>query len=89
MYNEAMSEWQRTETDDGDPRTAALIGAAYTQSGNNAALRAWVNDVIQQSSHSYVSPIDVAELYGMLGEKDSAMEWLEKGIRIVPSILLR
>jgi eukaryotic-like serine/threonine-protein kinase len=82
MYKEAIAEWQKGCILDGDPRTAALIGKTYSQSGYKGAMRAWLDDLISQSSHQYVSPFDVAEMYARLGERDHALEWLEKAYQV-------
>ena len=78
MYKEAISEWQKGLTADGDARTAALLGDTYARAGYKSALRAWIDDSKKQSAHDYVSPFGIAQLYAILGEKDSTMEWLEK-----------
>ncbi len=82
MYKEAIAEWQKGFLLDGDPRTAELLGKAYSQSGHNGAIRAWLDDLLSQSSHHYVSAFAVAEAYARLGEKDHAFEWLEKAYRV-------
>jgi len=41
-------------------------------------MRAWLDDLISQSTHHYVSPFTVAEVYAHLGENDHSLEWLEK-----------
>ena len=79
MYKEAIAEWQKASLLDGDLRRSDLIGKAYSRSGYNGAIRAWLDDLISQSSHHYVSAFGVAEMYARLGEKDHALEWLEKG----------
>ena len=79
MYKEAIAEWQKASLLDGDLRSSDLIGKAYSRSGYNGAIRAWLDDLISQSSHHYVSAFGVAEMYARLGEKDHALEWLEKG----------
>jgi TolB-like protein/Tfp pilus assembly protein PilF/predicted Ser/Thr protein kinase len=79
MYKEAIAEWQRGFLSAGDQRSAELIGKAYSRSGYNGAIRAWLDDLISQSTHQYVSSVDVATIYARLGEKDHALEWLEKG----------
>jgi tetratricopeptide (TPR) repeat protein len=78
MQKEAISEWQKAMTGYGDTKTAALLGDVYARSGYQAALRAWIDDVKKNASHEFVSPFAVALTYGILGDKDSAMEWLEK-----------
>jgi eukaryotic-like serine/threonine-protein kinase len=78
MQAEAIAEWQKAMTEYGDARTAALLGDTYARSGYAAALRAWADDGAQNASHGFVSPFSLAMTYGMLGDKDSAMKWLEK-----------
>jgi serine/threonine protein kinase/tetratricopeptide (TPR) repeat protein len=79
MYKEAIAEWQKSLLLDGDLRRSDLIGRAYSRSGYNGAIQAWLDDLISQSTHHYVSAFGVAEMYARLGEKDHALEWLEKG----------
>ena len=79
MYKEAIAEWQKGFTTEGDSRTAGLIGKAYSVSGYKGAMQAWLDDLISQSTHHYVAPLDIATLYARLGEKEHALEWLEKG----------
>ena len=79
MYKEAIAEWKKAFLLDGDARTADLIGKAYSVSGYKGAMRAWLDDLIRQSTHHYVAPLDIATLYLRLGENEHALEWLEKG----------
>jgi hypothetical protein len=46
--------------------------------GYQAALRAPIDDLKKNANQEFVSPFAVALMYGMLSDKDSAMEWLEK-----------
>jgi hypothetical protein len=79
MYKEAIAEWQKGFTTEGDTRTAGLIGKAYSVSGYKGAMQAWLDDLMTQATHHYVAPLDIALLYARLGEKEHALEWLEKG----------
>jgi eukaryotic-like serine/threonine-protein kinase len=79
MYKEAVAEWKKALLADGDPRTSELIGKAYSRSGYRGALRAWLDDLVSLSSKQYVSPVDIASMYARLGDKDHALDWLEKG----------
>jgi len=82
MYKEAVAEWQHALVLDGNPRTADLIGKAYSVSGYKGAMQAWLDDLISQSTHRYVAPLDIATLYVRLAEKEHALEWLEKGYQV-------
>jgi serine/threonine protein kinase/tetratricopeptide (TPR) repeat protein len=79
MYKEATAEWQKAFTTEGDTRTGGLIGKAYSVSGYKGAMQAWLDDLMTQATHHYVAPLDIALLYARLGEKEHALEWLEKG----------
>jgi TolB-like protein/tRNA A-37 threonylcarbamoyl transferase component Bud32/Tfp pilus assembly protein PilF len=81
MYKEAVAEWQKAFLTDGDTRSAALIGQAYSRSGYKGALQAWLDDLTNQSTHHYVSAYSIATMYARLGEKDRAFESLEKAYR--------
>ena len=79
MYKEAIAEWQKAFLPEGDARTADLIGKAYSVSGYKGAMQAWLDDLIRQSTHGYVAPLDIAILHARLGENEHALQWLEKG----------
>ena len=81
MHKEAVAEWQKASLSDGDTRSAALIGQAYSRSGYKGVLRAWLDDLTIQSAHRYVSAYSIADMYARLGEKDRAFEFLEKAYR--------
>ncbi len=38
-----------------------------------------LGEILERSKHEYIQPMLVAVLYGGLGDKDKAFEWLEKG----------
>jgi eukaryotic-like serine/threonine-protein kinase len=79
MYKEAIAEWKKALVLFGDTRTADLVEKAYSVSGYKGAMQAWLDDLISQSTHHYVAPLDIATLYARLGEKEHALEWMEKG----------
>jgi TolB-like protein/DNA-binding SARP family transcriptional activator len=59
--------------------TEALAGLAqsYASAGYDAAVRRIVSK-LSGSEKRYVSPYNIARIYGSLGEPDRALEWLEK-----------
>jgi len=82
MYKEAIAEWQKSFITDGDPRTAELIGKAYSVSDYKGAMQAWLDELIGRSTHHYVAPFDIAAIYARLGQKDHTLEWLEKAYKV-------
>jgi tetratricopeptide (TPR) repeat protein len=78
MYKDAIAEWQKAYLAYGDQRTAELIRKAYSRLGYKGALQALLDDMLSRSTHEYVSSFEVAAMYIRLGEKDHALEWLEK-----------
>ena len=59
--------------------TEALAGLAqsYASSGHDAAARRIVRK-LDGSENRYVSPYNIARIYGSLAEPDRALEWLER-----------
>jgi serine/threonine protein phosphatase PrpC len=57
----------------------ASLAIVYAQSGKRAEAQKILDEFIIQSRQRFVSETDVAALYAYLGERDQAMEWLEKG----------
>jgi hypothetical protein len=58
------------------PATVALA-QSYASAGYDAAVRKIVNQ-LSGSEKRYVSPYNIARIYGSLAEPDRALEWLEK-----------
>ena len=80
MYGEAMAEYQKVlELSKGVPVVAAtmkaVIAHAYARRGKESTARKILAEIIDQTG---MSPHFIAEIYGALGEKDLAFEWLDK-----------
>src|SRR5438094_786372 len=78
MFKEAVAERQKVLTLSGNPDLAAAIGEDYRQSGYPAVLQSWLEGLKEVSKRGYVSPYNIAQIYGRLGEKDQALAWLEQ-----------
>jgi DNA-binding winged helix-turn-helix (wHTH) protein/TolB-like protein/Tfp pilus assembly protein PilF len=63
--------------------TLALTGLAHAQAeaGELAAARQSLRQIEQRASSAYVSPFFRAALYEALGQRDTAIEWLENSYR--------
>jgi serine/threonine-protein kinase len=79
MYREALAALQKARTLPGsNPLTAGALGHCYAASGQPEEARKLLGELEELSRKRYVSAISRALIYAGLGEKDGAMEWLEK-----------
>jgi TolB-like protein/DNA-binding winged helix-turn-helix (wHTH) protein/Tfp pilus assembly protein PilF len=58
----------------------AALASAYAQRGNASEARKILRKLEQPPLTQYVSPMSIAAVYCALGDKDRALEWLEKAI---------
>jgi DNA-binding winged helix-turn-helix (wHTH) protein/TolB-like protein/Tfp pilus assembly protein PilF len=77
QYDVAISGLQRgVQSTTVDPVSLALLARAYALSGRAAEARHLLSRLEELSKQRYVSPADIGILYGDLGEKDEAFQWL-------------
>jgi tetratricopeptide (TPR) repeat protein len=80
MYQAAIEEFTKArDLSEGNSETIASLGHAYAISGGRDAARNVLEELKRQSQKSYVPPYNIAMIYAGLGEKDHALDWLEKG----------
>lgn len=78
-YQEAIADINRAAAlSSGNVRVAATLGHALAISGNKAQALQVLKQLEERARNGYVSPYYFALLYTGLGEKDLALEWLEK-----------
>lgn len=82
MFKEALAEhWasfspgDRTRPDFADP----YLARAYAAMGNRTEAVRQLRKLRGQSTPGYTSPFLIARVYVTLGERDQALNWLEKG----------
>jgi len=80
-YDEAVTEWRQNLILLGEEQLASSIAAAYQRAGDAGALQVWLSHFLEKSRHEYVSPLRMAELYVLLGNKNQAFLWLEKAFQ--------
>src|SRR4030095_1651242 len=81
MYQEALAALKQTLNLPGNffrPTTDADIAHVYAVSGNQSEAERILNELIQKSEHTYVSPYDIAIVYTGLGKREKALEWLNR-----------
>ena len=75
---EALSEYKKAVELDDDPFVLALLGQAYAKAGQRDEALKILGRLPQIAVHRYVPSYSYALLYMALGEKDKAIEWLER-----------
>ena len=92
MHGEAIMELEKAiRLSGGSPICTANLARAYAASyRTNEALKL-LSDLKKGSNPTYSRATEIAMVYAALGDKDQAMNWLEKAYewRFNPSILLR
>jgi adenylate cyclase len=79
MYDEAIPAYQKAVKPSGRTSTIlGLLGHAYAASGRRGEALKILDELKEMSKQKYVSPYDMAVLYTGLGEKDRAIEQLNK-----------
>jgi len=79
MNAEAVPELEKAiALSGGSPRATAELGLAYAKMGKRGDALKLLNDLKDRSKVRYVSPFDLAVIYGGLGDKGRTLEYLEK-----------
>jgi tetratricopeptide (TPR) repeat protein len=88
-YDKAIAEFKtvmkpaggdatKDELDGGDLETPAALAYAYALAGRRAEAQTILSKMIELSKRRYVSPLYLATIYTGLGDKDQAIEQLNK-----------
>ncbi|MGH2620480.1 MAG: tetratricopeptide repeat protein, partial [Anaerolineales bacterium] len=77
-FGEAIEELQQTRRLDDSPQVLGDLGYAYAASGKRREAHRMIQELKDLSRRRYVSSYDIATVYGALGEKDQAFEWLQR-----------
>jgi adenylate cyclase len=75
---EARAEFQKAASLDDLPWYVSSLGYAYAANGDRAKAEQILQDLEELSKQRYVSPANRAAVYLGLGEKEKALDWLEK-----------
>ena len=80
-YDLWLDAWKKNATLNDSQEDLALVNEVqpiYKQSGYKAAVNRIIELYKKRRDHSWVDPGFIAEEYAFLGDKDHALEWLEK-----------
>ena len=79
--NEAIVEYQRAAELNDDPRVLAFVGHAMASTGKQTEAREMLAKLTEIAKTRYISGYSFAVIHLALGEKDQALDWLEKDAR--------
>ena len=80
MYDEGVAEFNKElALSPGNARALTGLAYSYALAGRRADAQKVLGQLSELMKHKYVSEPHVARIYLALGEKDKAIEWLEKG----------
>jgi eukaryotic-like serine/threonine-protein kinase len=79
MFPEAFAEIKRMQgSDPSDVNVTSVLGMAYGFEGKREEAGRILNGLKDKRRREYLRPYILAENYAALGEKDQALEWLQK-----------
>jgi TolB-like protein/DNA-binding winged helix-turn-helix (wHTH) protein/Tfp pilus assembly protein PilF len=79
MYAAAIDEYLKAAALEGQSaETIAALKEAYARTGIKGYWQGMLADARARAKQGYVHPFEFARIYGHLGDKDRAFEWLEK-----------
>jgi DNA-binding winged helix-turn-helix (wHTH) protein/TolB-like protein/Tfp pilus assembly protein PilF len=78
-YEAALEEVTRSLALTGkSTRIKSGLGIVYARAGDGPRARKVIEELVSESQHEYVSPMDIARIYSAMNDRDHAFEWLEK-----------
>ena len=76
--DKAIEDYKKSESATPLDQTQAVIACVYARSGRAADARKILDELMTESQHSYVSSYALAQIQATLGNKDEAVQLLEK-----------
>jgi serine/threonine protein kinase/Flp pilus assembly protein TadD len=81
-FEEAIEECERAANlARRSPPALSFLGYAYGMAGRRGEAQRVLNELVEMSHRTYVSPFSFYQLHVVLGRNDQALEWLEKAIQ--------
>ncbi|HEY6944255.1 MAG TPA: tetratricopeptide repeat protein [Candidatus Acidoferrum sp.] len=78
---EALAVAERAAASAKMPSDVAQTATAFALAGDKQRARVLLRQLIAQAKQRYLCGMNVGAVYSVLGDKDNAMAWLEKGYR--------
>ena len=84
-HEESIAELERVYAASGSPTDLAELARARAKAGDGAGSRAALSQLATPGAGTYVSPTDLAKVYEALGEREAALDELEKALEVKAS----
>jgi len=81
-FGEAIQEIEKAQAMDAPPFVSGWLGYAYASGGERGKAREMITILNRMSTHRFVSPYCTAIIYLGLGDKEQALEGLEKAYEV-------
>jgi tetratricopeptide (TPR) repeat protein len=81
LYGDAVTHWNKALVLSGQAEEATKLKHAFALGGYRGYLDTQLKALKADSQREYVGPLDFAELYIRLSDKDSAFDWLERAYK--------
>jgi tetratricopeptide (TPR) repeat protein len=78
QFREAVAETETARQSEDNPLVIGKLGRAYALSGNLAEAKKLMDELKDLSKRTYVPSSLIAEIYAAIGDRDHALEWLDK-----------
>ena len=78
QHADALASFERARSIGNDPNQSASIGYIYGAMGRREDAQRELSHLIELSKQQFIPAFYIALLYTGLGDKDHAIEWLEK-----------
>ncbi len=75
---QAIQSFEKAKSINNAPLLTAALGHCYAASEQHEKAQSTIEELKTISREQYVSPTGIARIYTALGEKEAALEWLEK-----------
>lgn len=89
LFNEAIAEYRKAiSLSGGSSVMTARLGYTYALAGRKTEAKATLEELFAASKQRHISPYLIATIYSGLGDKDKAIEWLEKAYEVKDGMLV-
>jgi adenylate cyclase len=80
-FENSIKEFQKAFALGGNQNVLAAVGSSYGLSGKKNEALEVINQMLNRREKDHITAMNIAKVYGSLGENDRSFEWLEKSFQ--------